>query len=98
MKIRLTGIVSVLVIFVCVPAVSTFADDSRVTENWGKSFQAAKNAQIINPNAGCVKGPVEGFDGKAAQITMDAYRESFSKESERQGYTLDNIGVMVGGR
>jgi hypothetical protein len=98
MSIRLTGITIVLTIFLCVPAVSAFDDDeSMISKNWGKSFQAQKKAQIVNPEAGKVTGPIEGFDGKAAEKTMDGYHESFSPQQARQGYTLDNIGVMVGG-
>jgi len=88
-----------LVVFLCVPAVSAFEseEDSMISRNWGKSFQAAKRAQIINPDAGRDAGRVEGFNGGAAQRTMEAYHESFTQEQARQGYTLDNIGVMVGG-
>jgi hypothetical protein len=80
--------------------VSAFEIDaeSTVSKNWGKSFQAQKEAQIANPEAGEVTGPVEGLEGRAAQKTMDAYYESFSQENARKGYTLDNIGVMVGGK
>jgi hypothetical protein len=91
------GIAIMLAIFLCAPAVSAFDDkESIISENWGKSFQAAREAQIVNPDAGKVAGPVEGFNGKAAEKTMEAYYESFSKESKREGYTMDSFTMGMG--
>ncbi len=98
MKIRLTGIAVMLTMLLCVSAVSAFdSDDSKISRNWGKSFQAQKKAQIVDPDAGAVTGPIEGLEGKAAAKTMDAYHDSFSQEKARQGYSLDNVGIIRGG-
>ena len=87
MKIRLTGIAVMLTMLLCASAVSAFdyGEDSRVSKSWGTSVQAAKNAQIANPDAGTVTGPVEGFDGKAAENTMDVYHESFYSKRGPKG-------------
>jgi type III secretory pathway component EscR len=100
MSIRLTGIAVLLAIFLSAPVVSAFDsdEDSMISRNWGKSFQAQKKAQIANPEAGKVTGPIEGFEGRAAEKTMDAYHDSFSQQNAREGYTFDSIGVMVGGQ
>lgn len=99
MKIRLTVIAGMLSMLLCASAVSAFdyCEDSRVSKSWGTSVQAAKNAQIANPDAGTVTGPVEGFDGKAAENTMDVYHDSFTEKGARQGYSLDSISVISPG-
>jgi len=99
MKIRLTGIAVALAMLLCASTVSAFefGEDSRVSKSWGASVQAAKKSQIANPDAGTVTGPVEGFDGKAAENTMDAYHESFTAKEARKGYSLDSISVIDSG-
>ena len=98
MSTRRAGIVLLTAMLLLPSAVSAFdGQDSTISRNWGKSFQAQKQAQIADPYAGSVSGPVEGLEGRSAQKVMGGYHESFSQEQVRQGYTLDNIGVMVGG-
>ena len=48
--------------------------------NWGKSFESAKNNQILNPDAGKNLDPVVGIDGQAAAYNADKYKKSFEKE------------------
>lgn len=101
MSIRLAGITIILTIFsLYATAVSAFEydDGSMVSKNWGTAYHAAKKAQIANPDAGKVTGPVEGFEGIAAEKTMDNYHESFSRENAREGYSLrETLDSMVGG-
>ncbi len=47
--------------------------------NWGKSFESAKNNQILNPDAGQNLDPVLGLDGTAADYAVGKYKESFKK-------------------
>ena len=47
--------------------------------NWGKSFESAKNNQILNPDAGKNLDPVLGLDGTAADYAVGKYKESFKK-------------------
>ena len=47
--------------------------------NWGKSFESAKNNQILNPDAGKNLDPVVGLDGTAADYAVGKYKESFKK-------------------
>ncbi len=47
--------------------------------NWGKSFESAKNNQILNPDAGKNLDPVVGLDGTAAEYAVGKYKESYKK-------------------
>jgi hypothetical protein len=47
--------------------------------SWGKSFESAKNNQILNPDAGKNLDPVVGLDGTAADYAVGKYKESFKK-------------------
>jgi len=46
-------------------------------KNWGKSFESAKQSQILNPEAGKNTDPVERLDGQAAERNMEQYRKDF---------------------
>ena len=54
-------------------------------KNWGKSFEAQRAAQVLNPGAGRYPGAVEGLDGEAVSRSMEAYRESFGQAGEGAG-------------
>jgi len=47
--------------------------------NWGKSYETARKAQILNRDAGRNPGPVEGVDGQVAQRGMQKYQEGAEK-------------------
>jgi hypothetical protein len=48
-----------------------------LNENWGRSFEAAKKNQILNPEASKNLSPVVGLDGNAADANMNSYRKRF---------------------
>jgi hypothetical protein len=52
---------------------------SRVEKDFGTSFRLAKQNQQLNPEATKNIDPVTGFDGKAAQATLDKYQKDFEK-------------------
>ena len=57
---------------------STFVSkETRLDENWGRAYRAAKENQILNPEAEKDPTPVEGLDGKAAENNMKKYQNSF---------------------
>ena len=58
--------------------------ESRLDENWGRSFEAARFNQILNPEAGKNLEPVEGLDGPAAENVMKSYVKSFERKQEPQ--------------
>lgn len=97
MIIRLTGTTIILIALLLPAAAGAFDDrDSTVARNWGKSYHMFKQAQIANPDAGAVTGPVEGLEGRAANNTMDAFYDSFSKEQVSEGYSFKDLTDFVG--
>jgi hypothetical protein len=52
--------------------------------NFGKSFETAKENQILDANAKNNLQPVFGLDGKSSENTMDAYRKTFATEQPNQ--------------
>ncbi len=67
------------------------ARETMLDRNWGSSFESAKSNQILDPEAGKNLDPVVGFDGQAAGISMEKYRQGFKKEqSEGLSITINN--------
>jgi type IV pilus biogenesis protein CpaD/CtpE len=66
--------------------------DKRIT-NWGASFESAKSNQIVNPEAGKDLKPVSGFDGEAADITIEKYREDFTRPAPSTVYSISIGGI-----
>lgn len=69
------GLISILVLI----AGGCAAVPGRLEMDYGNSFRLAKAGQILNPEAGKNLEPVMGFDGQAAQIAIEKYREDFKK-------------------
>lgn len=58
--------------------------------HFGASYEAARSGQILHPEAGKNLDPIEGFDGQAAEITMEKYRQGFRGAGEAPVYPLRN--------
>ena len=69
--------------------------DTLLERNWGRSFEAAKYSQILNPEAGKIPDSVDGMDGQAADVTSKTYRKTFEKEPPEKYYNL-NLGTGSG--
>jgi hypothetical protein len=52
---------------------------TRLEADYGRSAQLATANQILDPTAQQNLAPVYGFDGKAAEGTLDKYRATFEK-------------------
>jgi hypothetical protein len=52
---------------------------TRLEADYGKSVSLATSSQILDPAAQQNLAPVYGFDGGAAQATLDRYRSTFEK-------------------
>ena len=52
---------------------------TRLEADYGKSVNIATSSQILDPAAQQSLAPVYGFDGGAAQATLDRYRSTFEK-------------------
>ena len=67
-------------------------EDTLLERNWGRSYEAAKYNQILNPEAGKMPDSVDGMDGQAADVTSKTYRKTFEKEPPEKYYNL-NLGI-----
>jgi hypothetical protein len=52
---------------------------TRLEADYGNSVSIATSSQILDPAAQQNLAPVYGFDGKAAEATLDRYRSTFEK-------------------
>jgi len=66
----------------------------KLDDNFGNAVNAAKAAQIINPDASQNTDPVAGIDGQAADATMSRYHRSFV--APQPPTNVFNIGVISG--
>ena len=79
-----------LKIFIIFGWVIFFAGCSQMREetlsdrNWGRSYEAAKYNQILNPDASKNLDPAEGLDGQAADANSEKYRNSFKEKRGRE--------------
>jgi len=63
--------------------------ETMLDKNWGKSFELAKQNQILNPEAGKNPAPVVGLDGQAAEGNMEQYRKGFKGKASKKVYNLN---------
>jgi hypothetical protein len=61
---------------------------TRLEADYGNSYMAAKDNQILDPQASQNLEPVYGFDGQAAANTIERYRAGFSKPTPPPTYVL----------
>ena len=69
-------------------------NDSVLDRNWGRSFEAMKYNQTLNPDAPEHLDPPTGMDGRSAEASLEQYRKGF--EGEQTGDTY-NLQLDVGG-
>ena len=65
--------------------------ESQLDKNWGRSFEAAKHNQILNPGAEKNLKPVEGLQGPAAERIMQEYE----KGGEQKQQPASEFGVVT---
>jgi len=66
----------------------------KMDDNFGSAVNAAKAAQIVNPDASLNTDPVAGIDGQAADAAMSRYHRSFVQPANTPN--VFNIGVSSG--
>ena len=66
----------------------------RMDAEFGNATRATLSAQIINPDAGNNKDPVDGLDGRAARDVIQNYQKSFI--NPEQSSNAFSIGVGSG--
>ena len=60
-------------------------------ENWGVSFETARDNQILNPEAEKDLSPVEGLDGDAANRNQKEYYKSFDTDCKQSSVTNTSL-------
>lgn len=62
-------------------------------DNFGQSVKTVNFNQTLNPTAGINPEPVEGLDGRAADMAAEKHRETFSTEhrSDRGNFRESRI-------
>jgi hypothetical protein len=63
---------------------ASFAEDSLMEQNWGRSWETQLYTQTANPEAGKDGAPVLVMDGASAEAAMEAYRQSFGAGKEEE--------------
>jgi len=98
-KILILTAVAALVFMLGCTSVPGQKQQTLLEKNWGRSFEAAKYNQILNPEAGRNADPVEGLDGEAAEANTAKYLKGFTSEELPPVYdiNLNNIGNIQGG-
>jgi hypothetical protein len=61
---------------------------SRLEADYGTSYNLAKSQQLLNPAAEKNLEPAYGFDGRAAEATLERYRETFAKPLPPPTYVI----------
>ena len=67
--------------------------ESQLDNNWGRSFEAAKYNQTLNPEAGKNLKPVEGIQGTAAEKIMEGYTKDAFEEKKQSDSSA--FGVLT---
>ncbi len=70
-----------------------FQKETKLDRNWGRSFESAKQNQILNPEAGKDSEPVVGMDGQAAEKSIEKHKQSFERETPKEVYNI-NLGDL----
>lgn len=70
-----------------------FQKETKLDRNWGKSFESARQNQILNPEAGKDSKPVVGMDGQAAEKIIERHKQSFERQPPNEVYNVD-FGVL----
>lgn len=83
-KRGLTIIIMISIVFTLSGCNGLLLGKSDLDENWGNSFQQAKSSQTLNPDAGKTIQPEKGYDGIAAEHTVDVYQNKFGGSEQKQ--------------
>jgi hypothetical protein len=87
--IALTMACGLLALFMgCSSTGNPFHEETLLDTNWGRSYEAAKYNQIVNPDAGKNPTPVEGLSGDAADYSVEKYEKSFQEKSAQENVTI----------
>ena len=78
---------------------SACATPSKLADNWGTSYYAQKQGQILNPDASKNLQPVEYLYGQAAEAAVGKYLKSFSQQSSQgSSARMGTLGMSYTGQ
>lgn len=95
LKQKLSPISLVLSMLVAVGLTGCVNTAPVLENNFGNAVNAAKAAQIVNPDASLNTDPVAGVDGQAADAAISRYHRSFVQPTITPN--VFTIGVGTGG-
>ena len=90
-KIRV--LIGALIIIFIASAVMAEQQQSRLELDFGTSHNLQKFNQILNPDAEKNLAPVEGFDGRAAQRTVEQNLKKFETPQKDPTYSFSIGGT-----
>lgn len=82
----IVGFIALLAVIYGCSGTTAGTKGTLLDRNWGRSFEAAKFGQIMNPDADKNLEPVLGLDGQPAEFSIDNYKKTF-QEKETQEIT-----------
>jgi hypothetical protein len=65
---------------------------SQVNEQWSRSYEANRSAQVADPNAPASDAAVEGMDPESGQVVADRYYEGQRTQRTRQAPSITISG------
>lgn len=93
-KISIISVFTIIVgLFLFTGCSKDFQSETLLDRNWGKSFETAKQNQILNPEAGKNLAPVVGMDGQSEEKIIEKHEQSFEREPPKEIYNV-NLGVL----
>lgn len=72
----------------CSSTGNPFYGETQLDKNWGRSYEAARYNQILNPDAGKSPIPVESLSGNAAEYAVEKYEKSFKEKAKQENVTI----------
>jgi hypothetical protein len=95
MSVKCLTLTVLLIVLTTFSACGQSLSQSNLKNNWGASYHAAKNSQILNPGASENLEPVEGLDGQAALINTKEYREGFAQKPKKKTSKRTMMGTNI---
>jgi hypothetical protein len=74
---------NILIVAAVVAMMSACTGTPYLNSRWGKSVEAAKALQVVNPQVVRQPSQAPGMDGRAAGQAVDSYQRSFNDATGR---------------
>ena len=81
-------ILSILLAVLSCSGTTPAPKQSLLERNWGRSLESMRYMQMVDPDAGKNRDPVEGLDGNASENTVNKYQKSFKETKQKESTTI----------